>query len=95
MKDLLLTFAQKVSLALSRAVHVLIREDKLNYFKFPSQVSKILFVLVAVIISEAWDVELESAHFFVVIPSEKNSVLRFAFVSACRGAIYALCQNHD
>ena len=36
MKDLLLTFAQKVSLALSRAVHVLIRGDKLNYFKFPS-----------------------------------------------------------
>ena len=36
MKDLLHTFAQKVSLAPSRAVHVLIREDKLNYFKFPS-----------------------------------------------------------
>ena len=36
MKDLLLTFAQKVSLALSRAIHVLIGEDKLNYFKFPS-----------------------------------------------------------
>ena len=35
MKDLLHIFAQKVSLALSRAVYVLIREDKLNYFKFP------------------------------------------------------------
>ena len=36
MKDQLHSFAQKVSLAPSRAVHVLIREDKLNYFKFPS-----------------------------------------------------------
>ena len=34
MKDLLHTFAQKVSPALSWAVYVLIREDKLNYFKF-------------------------------------------------------------
>ena len=36
MKYLLHTFAQKVSQALSRPVHVLIWEDKLNYFKFPS-----------------------------------------------------------
>ena len=35
-KDVLPTSAKKVSLALSRAVHVLIREDKLNYFKFLS-----------------------------------------------------------
>ena len=36
MKDLLHTFAQKVSLAPSRAINVLIREDKLNYYKFSS-----------------------------------------------------------
>ena len=35
MKELLHTFAEKVSQALSRPVHVLISEDKLNYFKFP------------------------------------------------------------
>ena len=34
-KDLLHNFSQKVYLALSRPVHVLIWEDKLNYFKFP------------------------------------------------------------
>ena len=36
MKDLLNNFPQKVSLNLSRPVHVLIWEDKLNYFKFTS-----------------------------------------------------------
>ena len=36
MKDLLHTFSKKVSLVLSRPVHVLIGEDRLNYFKFPS-----------------------------------------------------------
>ena len=36
MKDLLHTFPQNVSQALSRAVHVLLQEDKLNYFEFPS-----------------------------------------------------------
>ena len=36
MKDLLHNFSQKVYLALSRPVHVLIWEDKLNYFKLPS-----------------------------------------------------------
>ena len=30
---------------------------------------------------EAWDVELESVHFFVVIPFEKNSVIRVAMKS--------------
>ena len=46
MKDLLHTFSKKVSLALSRPVHVLIREDKLN---FPHRISKILFVF------SSWD----------------------------------------
>ena len=36
MKNLEHNFPQKVSLDLSRPVHVLIWEDKLNYFKFPS-----------------------------------------------------------
>ena len=36
MKDLLHFFAKKVSLALSRAVYVLILKNRLNYFKFPS-----------------------------------------------------------
>ena len=34
---------------------------------------------------EAWDMELESAHFFVVIPSENNSVVRvcqYNFIAA-------------
>jgi len=35
-KDLFYTFTKKVSQVLSMAVHVLIKEDKLNYFKFPS-----------------------------------------------------------
>ena len=30
--------------------------------------------MVAGIILEVWDMELESAHFFVIVPSEKNSV---------------------
>ena len=34
--DQLQVFAQKVSQALSRPVHVFIQEDKLNYLKFPS-----------------------------------------------------------
>ena len=59
MKDILHTFAQKVSLAPSRAVHVLIREDKLNYFKFPSLDFKNSFLFwIAGIILEAWNVEL-------------------------------------
>ena len=36
---------------------------------------KFFLFWVAGIILEAWDMELESAHFFVVISSEKNSVL--------------------
>jgi len=36
MKDLLHSFSKKVSLALFKPVHVLIREDKLNYLKFLS-----------------------------------------------------------
>jgi len=36
MKDLFHTFALKVSQALSRAVHELLQEDKLDYVKFPS-----------------------------------------------------------
>ena len=36
---------------------------------------KFFLFWVAGIILEAWDEELESAHFFAVIPSEKNSVL--------------------
>ena len=75
MKDLLHTFAYKVSLALSRAVHVLIREDKLNYFEFPLiGFQKFFLFWVAGIILEAWDLELESAHFFAVYPPEKNTV---------------------
>jgi len=49
MKELLHIFAEKVSQALSRPVHVLISEDKLNYFKFLRWISKILFLL------DSWD----------------------------------------
>ena len=60
---------------LSRSVHVPIREDKLNYFKFPlTGFQKFFLFWVAGFILEAWDVELENAHFFVVMPSEKHSV---------------------
>ena len=37
---------------------------------------KIFLFLVAWMISEAWGEELEQAHFFVIKPSEKNTVLK-------------------
>ena len=53
MKELLHIFAEKVSQALSRPVHVLVLEDKLNYFKFSSVDFKNSFFWIAEIILEA------------------------------------------
>ena len=63
-KDLLHTLSKKVSLALSRPVHVLIQVDKLNYFKFPLiGFQKFFLICVAGMILEARDEELERAYF--------------------------------
>ena len=74
MKDLIHTFSKKVSLTLSRSVHVLIRESKLNYFKFPHRISKFHLFWVTWMILKAWDVELEPVISFGVSTSEKHCV---------------------
>ena len=67
MKDILRTFSHEVSLAQSRPVHVLIREDKLDYFKFPLWNFKNYFLFwVAGIVLKALEVELEPAISFAV-----------------------------
>ena len=75
MKDLVHTFSKKVSLALSRAIHELIRKDKLNYFKFPLiGFQKFVLFWVVEMILEALDVELESVLSFV---------FHFCFLAVC------------
>ena len=57
LRDLIHNFAQKVSLALSRAFYVLIQEDELNYFKFPSWVAGTIL--------EGLEAELDITHSFM------------------------------
>ena len=67
MKDLLHTFAQKVSQALSRAVYVFVREDTLYYFKFFLMgFQKFFLIWVAGTILEGWDAELETDPFMCI-----------------------------
>ena len=66
MKDLLHTFAQKVSVAPSRAVHVLSGEDKLNYFVSLTEFQKFCLFWVAGIILDVLKAKLDNAHSFMI-----------------------------
>ena len=75
MKDLLHTFAQKVCPAMSRGVYVVIQEDKLDNFKFPSWDFNILLDL------GSWDnfgrlgSRIRDGPFHVYLKSETRSVM--------------------
>ena len=71
-RDPLPTFAPKKSQALSGLSKYPLRYDLFQVSLIGFQ--EFFLFWVAGIILKAWDVELESAHFFAVMPSEKNSV---------------------